>query len=73
MRPKATGDARYSASASISGVNDASVSGMPSSSARLSAMAKSRRMRPAMASLVSTGSCSWPSSSREACLCCSRR
>ena len=47
-----------SSSASISGVSEASVSGMPSSSARLSAIASSRRIRPAMASLVSTGSCS---------------
>ena len=61
-----------SSSASISGVSDASVSGIPSSSARLSAIASSRRIRPAIASLVSTGSCSWPSSSSEACLCSSR-
>ena len=63
---------RQPSSASISGVSDASVSGMPSSSARLSAIASSRRIRPAIASLVSTGSCSWPSSSSEACLCSSR-
>ena len=40
------------------GVSDASVSGMSSSSARLSAIASSRRIRPAIASLVKTGSCS---------------
>ena len=64
---------RQASSASISGVSDDSVSGIPSSSARLSAIASSRRIRPAIASLVSTGSCSWPSSSREAFLCSSRR
>ena len=64
--------ARASSSASISGVREASVSGMPSSWAFLSAIASRRRMRPAMASLVSAGSCSCPSSSREACLCSSR-
>ena len=37
--------------------------------ARLSAMASSRRIRPAIASLVSGGSASWPSSSRLACRC----
>ena len=35
--------------------------------ARRSAMASRRRIRPAMASLVSGGSASWPSSSRLAC------
>ena len=45
-------------STSMSGVRDASVSGTPSSSARLSAIARRRRMRPAMASLVSGGTCS---------------
>ena len=44
----------------------------PRSSARLSAIASSRRIRPATASLVSGGSASWPSSSRLACLCSSR-
>ena len=41
-------------------------------SARLSAIASSRRIRPATASLVIGGSASWPSSSRLACLCLSR-
>ena len=36
----------YPSSTSMSGVSDASVSGMPSSSARLSAIASSRRIRP---------------------------
>ncbi len=42
---------------------------MPSSAARLSAVPSRRRIRPAIASLVSGGSCSRPSSSRLACLC----
>jgi hypothetical protein len=50
--------------ASISGVKCASVVGMPSSVARLSASASSRLIRPAIASLVSGGSAAWPSSSR---------
>ena len=58
--------------ASMSGVTAASVSGMPRSRARLSARASRRRMRPAIASLVSGGSASAPSSSSEACRC-SRR
>src|SRR5690625_2300372 len=57
---------------SISGVRTASVSRIPSSWARLSAMASRRRIRPAMASLVSGGSDSTPSSSRLACLCARR-
>ena len=43
--------------------------GIPRSEARLSAIASSRRIRPATASLVSGGSASEPSSSRDACLC----
>ena len=58
--------------ASISGVTAASVSGMPRSRARLSARASSRRIRPAIASLVSGGSASAPSSSSDACRCSSR-
>ena len=58
--------------ASMSGVTADSVSGMPRSLARLSAIASRRRMRPATASLVMTGSERAPSSSREACLCSSR-
>ena len=58
--------------ASMSGVTAASVSGMPRSRARLSASASSRRIRPAIASLVSGGSASAPSSSSEACRCSSR-
>ena len=42
----------------MSGVRLASVSGMPRSCARLSAIASSRRIRPAIASLVSGGTCS---------------
>src|SRR3954467_9526598 len=58
--------------ASISGVTADSVSGTPSSAARLSAIASSRRIRPATASLVITGSDSAPSSSSDACVCSSR-
>ena len=56
----------------MSGVTTASVSGMPRSRARLSASASSRRIRPAIASLVSGGSASAPSSSSDACRCSSR-
>src|SRR4029453_10885283 len=45
------------------------VPGLPSSPARLSAIASSRRIRPATASFVSGGSERAPSSSRLACLC----
>jgi len=44
-------------SSSISALRLASVLGMPSSAARLSAVASSRRILPATASLVSGGSC----------------
>ncbi len=50
----------------------ASVPGIPRSRAALSAVASNRRIRPATASLVSGGLCSWPNSSREEFLC-SRR
>ena len=56
----------------MSGVRFASVPSMPRSLARLSAMANNLRIRPAMASLVSGGTESWPSSSSEACLCARR-
>ena len=46
------------ASSSISAVTADSVSGMPRSAARLSAMCSSRRIRPATASLVIGGSAS---------------
>ncbi len=52
--------------ASMSSVTTDSVSGMPRSLARLSAMASSRRIRPATASLVIGGSARWPSSSSDA-------
>src|SRR6478609_1310578 len=55
-----------------SGLRPASVSGIPSSAARLSAVDRSRRIRPATASFVSGGTASWPSSSSEACLCARR-
>src|SRR5256885_94926 len=45
----------HASTESISGVTAASVSGMPRSRARLSARASSRRIRPAIASLVSGG------------------
>src|SRR5690242_5547680 len=51
---------------SRSGLSPASVSGMPRSDALLSAVASSRRMRPATASLVSGGTASFPSSSSDA-------
>src|SRR5205814_8032877 len=50
----------YASTASISGVTAASVSGMPRSRARLSARASSRRIRPAMASLVRGGAATAP-------------
>src|SRR6266851_7436520 len=56
----------------ISAVRLDSVSGTPRSRALLSAMASSRRIRPAIASLVSGGLASWPSSSRLACRCSMR-
>jgi len=52
---------------SMSTVRQASVLGRPKSPARRSAIASRRRMRPAIASLVSGGSASWPSSSSDAC------
>src|SRR5690606_38945115 len=52
----------YECSSSISSVTADSVFGMPSSAARLSAIASRRRMRPATASLVIGGSASWSSS-----------
>ena len=51
----------------MSAVRHASVLGSPRSWARRSAIASSRRIRPAIASLVSGGSASWPSSSSDAC------
>src|SRR5690606_42068581 len=54
-------------SSSISGVTADPVSGTPSSLARLSAKASSRRIRPATASLVIGGSANCPNSSSDAC------
>jgi len=51
----------------MSAVRQASVDGRPRSDARRSAIASRRRIRPAIASLVSGGSASWPSSSSDAC------
>ena len=53
----------------MSAVTADSVSAMPRSLARLSAIASSRRIRPATASFVIGGSEIAPSSSRDACLC----
>ncbi|CAB5078198.1 unannotated protein [freshwater metagenome] len=53
----------------MSGVKPASVSGIPRSWARLSAMAKRRLIRPATASFVSGGFAKEPNSSRLACPC----
>ena len=44
----------------------------PGSGTATPAMASRRRILPAIASLVITGSAKWPSSSRLACLCCNR-